>query len=100
MCWICRPSYVCKRDLQEKGARTEKGRMCSPPRAAGFRLRVHAIRQRFDEELLAVLQAALLLLLGPRPVPSPSSPSAPLFPSTTFAGTALYAMANSAAISR
>lgn len=31
---------------------------------AGFRLRVHAIRQRLDEELRGVLQAALLLL-GP-----------------------------------
>lgn len=31
---------------------------------AGFRQRVHAIRQCFDDALLEALQAALLLLLG------------------------------------
>jgi len=29
---------------------------------------VHSIRQHFDDELLTTLQAALLLLTGPRPL--------------------------------
>ncbi|KAF5827711.1 hypothetical protein DUNSADRAFT_179, partial [Dunaliella salina] len=59
-----------------------------------FRQNVHWIRQRFDNELLAALQAALLLLLGPRPSPVPSSSAAAASALPTLAGPASSGLLN------
>uniref|UniRef100_A0A7S3QNJ0 Conserved oligomeric Golgi complex subunit 1 n=1 Tax=Dunaliella tertiolecta TaxID=3047 RepID=A0A7S3QNJ0_DUNTE len=65
-----------------------------------FRQSVHFIRRRFDDELLAALQAALLLLLGPRPSPTPSSSSPSALPPLAGpASSSLQTMGSAAAVS-